>query len=422
MTLSRSDVQAMDAADPLAGFREQFVIDDDALIYLDGNSLGRLPKASRTRVLEVLDREWGGDLIRSWDRDWMQLPTRIGDLIGVELLGAQPGEVVVADTVTVSLYKAVSAALDARPGRHTVVIERDNFPTDRYIVESLAQQRGLTIRWIDEVGFDGVSASQLRPSLDETVAVTVLSQVDYRSAALVDMAELTRMAHGVGALTVWDLCHSAGAVAIDLRGDDVDIAVGCTYKYLNGGPGAPAFTFVRQQLQRDLRQPIWGWWSRREMFDMEQGYEPEPGIRSWLTGTPGIVSMAAIEPGVAMIAEAGMAAIRAKSRALTELAVELYDETLRPLGMGLASPRDPNRRGGHITVTHPEAKALTAELIRACMVPDFRRPDGIRLGLAPLTTRFVDVYDVVALLADLVSSGATQQASPSLPASATSEL
>jgi kynureninase len=236
------------------------------------------------------------------------------------------------------------------------------------------------------------------------------------------MAELTRMAHAVGALTVWDLCHSAGAVAIDLRGDDVDIAVGCTYKYLNGGPGAPAFTFVRQQLQRDLRQPIWGWWSRREMFDMEQGYEPEPGIRSWLTGTPGIVSMAAIEPGVAMIAEAGMAAIRAKSRALTELAVELYDETLRPLGMGLASPRDPNRRGGHITVTHPEAKALTAELIRAGMVPDFRRPDGIRLGLAPLTTRFVDVYDVVALLADLVASGATQQAGPSLPASATSEL
>ena len=412
----------MDASDPLAAFRERFAIDDDALVYLDGNSLGRLPKASRTRVLEVLDREWGRDLIRSWDGDWMHLPTRIGDLIGVELLGAQPGEVVVADTVTVSLYKAVSAALDARPGRTTVVIERDNFPTDRYIVESLARQRGLTIRWIDEVGFDGVGASHLRPLLDETVAVTVLSQVDYRSAALVDMADLTRMAHAVGALTVWDLSHSAGVVAIDLRGDDVDIAVGCTYKYLNGGPGAPAFTFVREELQRQLRQPIWGWWSRREMFDMEQGYDPEPGIRSWLTGTPGIVSMAAIEPGVAMLAEAGMEAIRAKSRALTELAVELYDETLRPLGVGIASPRDSNRRGGHITVTHPEAKTLTAELIQAAMVPDFRRPDGIRLGLAPLTTRFVDVYDVVACLADLVASGATQQASPSLPASATSEL
>jgi kynureninase len=402
----RSEALGLDAGDELAGYRDRFVIDDDALIYLDGNSLGRLPKASRSRMLEVLDADWAGGLIRSWDRHWLDLPTRIGDLIGRELLGARPGEVIVNDTTTVSLYKVVSAALDARPGRRSVVIERDNFPTDRYIVESLAAQRDLDIRWVDEAGVDGVLRSDLEGVLDDDVAVTVLSQVDYRSAALVDMGALTAAAHKVGALTVWDLCHSVGAVPIDLHADEVDIAVGCTYKYLNGGPGAPSFTFVRRDLQPHLHQPIWGWWSRRDMFDMEQGYDPEPGMRAWLSGTPGILSMAAVEPGVAMVAEAGLPALRAKSVALTTFALTLYDAWLQPLGVGLASPRVAERRGGHVTLTHPRARELTAELIAAGVIPDFRRPDGIRLGLAPLTTRFVDVYDAMERLAALVTRGA----------------
>jgi kynureninase len=242
--------------------------------------------------------------------------------------------------------------------------------------------------------------------LDESVAATVLSHVDYRSAAVADIEALTGCAQAVGALTVWDLSHSVGVVPVDLTAAGVDVAVGCTYKYLNGGPGAPAFTFVAARLHEVLRQPIWGWWSRRTMFDMEQGYEPELGMRAWLTGTPGIVSMAAAEPGVELVAEAGMTAIREKSCALTALAVDLYDAWLEPVGVGLASPRDARRRGGHITVTHPAAKALTRRLVDVSVVPDYRRPDGVRLGLSPLTTRFVDVYDGLERLATLVGSAA----------------
>jgi kynureninase len=402
MAIDRSAAEALDAADPLARYRDRFAIADDNLIYLDGNSLGRLPRASRERALDVLDGEWGEGLIGSWDAAWLDLPTRFGDLIGVRLLGAQPGEVIVCDTTTVSLYKAVSAALDARPNRRAVVIERDSFPTDRYIVESLARQRDLEVRWIDAAGTDGVTASHLEAVLDESVAVTVLSHVDYRSAAIVDLASLTESAHAVGALTVWDLSHSIGAVPVDVSEARLDLAVGCTYKYLNGGPGSPAFTYVASGLQDSLRQPIWGWWSRREMFDMEEGYEPESGIRSWLTGTPGILSMATAEPGAQLVAEAGIPAIRDKSCALTALAVELYDAWLRPLGVGLASPRDPHRRGGHVTVTHPDAKDLKGRLVKVGVVPDYRRPDGIRLGFSPLTTRFVDVYDGLGRLADLI--------------------
>jgi kynureninase len=402
MTPDRAAALALDAADELADFRSRFVIGDEDLIYLDGNSLGRLAEASRSRVLEVLDDHWGGGLIRSWDEHWLELPTRIGDLIGVSLLGARPGEVIVSDTTTVSLYKAVAAALDARPDRHCVVIERDNFPTDRYVVESLAAQRGLSVRWVGEAGAEGVTVAGLAPLLDDDVALTVLSQVDYRSAALLDMGELTAAAHAVGALTVWDLCHSVGVVPIDLTADEVDMAVGCTYKYLNGGPGAPAFTYVRSELQAGLRQPIWGWWSRREMFDMEQGYDPEPGMRGWLTGTPGVLSMAAVEPAVAMVAEAGLPAIRAKSVALTAFAVELYDAWLQPLGAGLASSRDPARRAGHVTVTSQKARQITGDLVAHGVVADFRRPDGIRLGLSPLTTRFADVYDAMEQLSTLM--------------------
>lgn len=401
MTIDRSIAEKLDAADPLADYRNLFAINDETLIYLDGNSLGRLPIATRERVREVLEDDWGEHLIRSWPDRWIELPSRIGDLIGQHLLGAGPGEVIVSDSTTVALYKAVSAALDARSGRRALVIERDNFPTDRYLVESLAQQRGLEVRWVEPSGTEGLQDAQLAHLLDDSVAVVVLSQVDYRSAALLDMGALTARVHAVGALAVWDLCHSVGSVPIDLVADQVDIAVGCTYKYLNGGPGAPSFTYVRKELQDQLRQPIWGWWGRREMFDMEQGYAAQPDMRAWLSGTPTVLSMAAVEPGVAMIAEAGMPAIRQKSCELTALAVELYDELLASLGWTLATPRDPKRRGSHVTIARPDALEVTAQLVESGVIPDFRRPDGIRLGFSPLTTRFVDVHDGLSRIAEL---------------------
>jgi len=400
---ARAYAEELDRDDPLATYREQFVIPDDDVIYLDGNSLGRLPKATQARVKEVLDEDWGGHLIRSWEDRWMHLPSRIGDLIGTGLLGADPGEVIVGDSTTISLYKAMSALLDAQPGRRAVVIERDNFPTDRYLVESLAGGHDLEVRWIDESGPDGLSASEVARLLDDEVAFVVLSQVDYRSSAITDVAPITAAAHEVGALTLWDLCHSVGSIPIDLHRDQVDVAVGCTYKYLNGGPGSPSFTYVRADLQPRLSQPIWGWWGRTDMFDMAQGYQPMADVRSWLSGTPSVLSLAAIEPSVQMVVDAGIAAIRAKSVLLTELAVALYDAWLAPLDAGLASPRDPARRGSHVTVTHPDAKNAAIALTSQNVLPDFRRPDGIRLGLAPLTTRFVDVHDGLARLRDLLA-------------------
>jgi kynureninase len=401
MAWTRAEVVELDVVDPLAGFRDQFVIDDDALIYLDGNSLGRLARGARDRVVAALDDEWGKSLILSWEEQWLELPARMGDLLGTALLGADPGEVIVGDSTTISLYKAVAAALDARPDRRAIVIDEDNFPTDRYVVASLAEQRGLEVRWIPEAGPGGVSLDALVERLDDTVALTVLSHVDYRSAAILDIDAITKAAHDVGALTIWDLCHSVGVVPIDLHASGVDIAVGCTYKYLSAGPGAPAFTYVRSDLQPQLRQPIWGWFGRRDQFEMGQGYEPMPGIRSWQTGTTAVLSLVAIEPSVALVAEAGVAAIRRKSERLTALAIDLYDERLAAAGWTLESPRDPARRGSHVTVSHPDARQAMSDVIAAGVIPDFRQPDGIRLGMAPLTTRFADVYDGVQRLASV---------------------
>jgi kynureninase len=398
---SRADVVELDRVDELAPYRGRFVIDDDALIYLDGNSLGRLAKDARTRVLAALDEEWGASLILSWEERWLELPTRIGDLIGTALLGVSPGEVIVGDSTTVSLYKAISAALDARPGRSAIVVEEGNFPTDRYIVESLAEQRGLEVRWIPEAGADGVMLDALVERLDGDVAVAVLSHVDYRSAAILDIDAMTAAAHDVGALAIWDLCHSVGVVPIDLRAWEVDLAVGCTYKYLSSGPGAPAFTYVRSDLQSQLRQPIWGWFGRRDQFEMAAGYVPMPGIRAWQTGTTAVLSLVAVEPSVALVAEAGVSAIRLKSEKLTVLAVDLYDQWLAETGWTLQSPRDPARRGSHVTVSHPAARRVMSDLVGSGVLPDFRQPDGIRLGMAPLTTRFADVYDGVQRLASV---------------------
>lgn len=397
----RERAERLDAVDPLAGYLDRFVVTEPGLIYLDGNSLGRLPHTTVDAVRGTLEQQWGEGLIGSWEHHWMALPTLLGDLLGQAVLGAGAGQVVVGDSTTVNIYKAVSAALDAAPGRTDVVVERDGFPTDRYVVESLARRAGGKVRWLEPPGPDGVRPGHLDGLLDPTVAAVVLSHVDYRSAALLDLPSVTAAIHAAGALAVWDLCHSVGVVPIDLDAAEADLAVGCTYKYLNGGPGAPAFTYVRRDLQPSLSQPIWGWWGRADMMAMPQGYQPVDGVGAWLAGTPPVLSMAAVEPGVRLVAEAGVPAIRAKSMALTALAVQLYDEWLAPAGFGLATSRDPARRGSHITVTHPDAESLVGRLVEAGVVPDFRRPDGIRLGFSPLTTRFVDVHDGLWRLARL---------------------
>ncbi len=404
MTRIRSDrsrAEALDADDPLRAFRERFVIDDPDLVYLDGNSLGRLPRATAERLGRVIRDEWGGELVRAWDH-WLDDPARVGELIGTHLLGARPDETILVDSTTVNLYRLAAAALDARPRRTTVVAASDEFPTDRYVLEGLARTRDLTIRWLAADPVEGPTPDDLRAVLDDTVALVVLSLVNYRSAAIADLAGITELAHEAGALILWDLSHAVGAIPIALESAGADLAVGCTYKYLNGGPGAPAFLYVRQARQVELRSPIQGWFAQRDQFAMGPRFEPRPGIRGWLAGTPGILGVAAVEEGVRITAEAGIGAIRAKAIALTEFAIEELDERLAPLGCSLGSPRDPARRGAHVAIGHPDARRLTAMLIERGVVPDFRAPDSIRFGLPPLTTRFADVAAGVDELAVLL--------------------
>lgn len=404
--ISRAHAEALDAADALAEFRDRFVEPEPGLIYLDGNSLGRLPAATVPRLHQVVDTEWGAGLVRSWEH-WIDLPTRVGDLIGEHLLGARPGEVVVSDSTTVNLYKLAAAACDARPGRTVIVTDDDNFPTDRYALSGLARSRGMVLRLIASDPVHGPSIADVAAGLDDSVAVLSLSAVAYRSGALLDVPAITAAAHDVGALMLWDLSHAAGSVPVDLDAATVDLAVGCGYKYLNGGPGAPAFLYVRRDLQGALRQPIWGWFGQRDQFGMGEAYDPEPDVRRFLTGTPAILGLVALEEGVRLLAEAGLERLRAKGMAMTELARTLAAEWLTPLGFELASPADPTARGSHLTLRHPEAFAVSRALIaEADVIGDFRAPDRLRLGPAPISTRFAEVWDAFDRLRRLVESGA----------------
>jgi kynureninase len=394
--------RALDAADPLAAFRDRFVIADPELVYLDGNSLGRLPVATRERLRRAVDVEWGEDLIRGWDR-WISLGREVGDVLA-GVLGAAPGEVVLADSTSVNLYKLAVAACDARPGRRVIVTDDDNFPTDRYVLQGVAAGRGMTLRVVPSDLDSGVRAEAVAAALDPDVALVALSHVAYRSGAIADLAGLTAAAHGAGALTLWDLSHSAGSVRVGLRAAGVDLAVGCTYKHLNGGPGAPAFLYVRDDLQAVLRQPVWGWFGQRGQFDMSSDYDPVETVDRFLVGTPPVLAGYAALEGARLTAEAGIEAIAAKTGALGSYAVALFDAWLAPLGLTLASPRDDARRGAHVTLHHPEAWRICQALKRVNVIPDFRTPDRLRLGLAPLYTRFVDVYAGLARLREIVAS------------------
>jgi kynureninase len=402
--LSRAGAAARDDADPLAGFRARFAGVDDGRLYLDGNSLGRLPVETPAAVARVVEQEWGRGLVGSW-AGWMEQSRRIGDVLAAGVLGARPGEVLVSDSTSVDLYKLLVAGADARPGRDVLVCCADDFPTDRYIVAGVAAARGMTVREIDAHLDTGLDLAVLAEALDERVAVVVLSQVAYRSGALADIAEVTRLARDVGALVLWDLSHGAGAVPADLTAAGADLAVGCTYKYLNGGPGAPAFLYVRRELQEQLRQPIWGWFGQRDQFAMGTAYDPADGVDRFAVGTPPVLAMAAVEVGARLSAEAGIDRLAAKGQALTELVIALADEWLRGYGVMVASPREAARRGSHVSLAHPQAWQLTQALIDRGVVPDFRTPDRLRLGPAPLYTRFVDVWDALDRLRSVLAEG-----------------
>jgi kynureninase len=412
MTLTRDDCAALDRADPLAPLREQFHV-PEGLVYLDGNSLGPLPRTAPARVAEVMEQEWGQGLIRSWNSaGWMTLPQRVGDKIA-RLVGAGPGELVVADSTSVNLYKALSAALqlatesaDAAPARRVIVSERDNFPTDLYMAESLAREHGGRLELLDDADIP----ARLADGNGHDVAILLLTHVNFRTGRIHDMAALTQAAHAAGALTVWDLAHTAGALPVDLTAAQADFAVGCGYKYLNGGPGAPAFVWVRPALVNRTSQPLAGWIGHAAPFEFTPGYRPAAGIARYLCGTPPILAVAALECGVDTVLAAeslgGMAALRAKSLELTRLFARLVRERCAGHGLRIVSPDEDARRGSQVSLARDEgAYAIVRALIERGVIGDFRAPDVLRFGFTPLYLRHVDVWDAAEQLREVLDSG-----------------
>lgn len=444
--LTNHTAHQLDQHDQLAHFVDRFVVHDEELIYLLGNSLGRLPRATVQRMHRLVHEEWGERLIRGWNEGWMDLPQRLGDKLAT-LLGAQSGEVIVADSTSVNLYKVVRAALALRPGRNKVVTDDLNFPSDLYVLQGAVGAQTLHFVQADGIGpagsaFEerdngkqrGISPVQrrievvrspdgihgpldgLQQAIDEETALVALSHTAFKSSYVYEMAAVTSLAHEAGALVVWDLSHSAGAVDVDLEGAGADFAVGCTYKYLCGGPGAPAFLYVRQALQHAAQNPVSGWMGQARPFDFELQYEPASGVRRFLTGTPSIFSMAAIEPGLDILLEAGMSAVRAKSARQTAFLLDLFEQRLRPLGFEWRSPRDEARRGSHIALGHPEAMRISEALKNELNVlPDFRRPDNLRLSVAPLYTSYVQLFEAVQRIARVIEAGMFEKYPPEAP-------
>ena len=397
MTIDRA--RELDAADPLAHYRDRFALPADT-IYLDGNSLGCLPKDTPARIAEVVAEEWGRDLIGSWNTaDWIVMPQRIGGKIA-PLIGAAPHEVIVCDSVSVNLFKLIAAALQMQPGRKTVLSEPGNFPTDLYMIEGFGKQ-GLATRRLAE-------RDRILEALDEDVALLLLTHTHYKTGEVFDMAELTRAAHDKGVLVLWDLSHSVGAMPVDLDGCEADFAVGCGYKYLNGGPGAPAFAYVAERHHSALSQPLTGWMGHAKPFEFLDDYAPAPGTDRLLCGTPPILALAALEVGVDLIAEIGVERLFAKSQALSEYFRECLSE--RGISLELASPEDPDRRGSHLSFRHGNAYALSQALIARGVVGDFRDPDILRLGFAPAYLRFEDMADAARTLADILATGEWKRA------------
>jgi kynureninase len=392
MTLA--EAQDLDAADPIAFARERFRLPED-VIYLDGNSLGALPVAAPAALANTAERQWGADLIASWTKhDWIDWPTQIAAKLG-PIMGAQPNELLIADSTSVCLFKLLAAAVKARPGRKTILTQKGNFPTDLYVAQGLADMLGLQLK--------AVEPEEVLPAIGDDTAVVALTHVDYRSAAFYDMRAINDAAHAAGTLTVWDLSHSAGAVELDLDGTGCDLAVGCGYKYLNGGPGAPAFLYVAERLQDELRNPLQGWMGHAEPFAFDEDYRPGAGIGRFLTGTPSVLALAALDAGLDTFAGIAMRDLEAKSRALSQLFI---DEVEARCGseVRLSSPRDPAERGSHAVFAHPQGYAVMQALIARGVIGDFRAPDLMRFGFASLYNRFAEIVRAAEILSDILST------------------
>lgn len=401
--MTRDEALALDAADDLADFRDEFVIDDPSLVYLDGNSLGRLPKRTAGAVRRTVEEEWGRGLVRSW-HDWIDFAAAAGDRLA-PLLGAAPGTVVLSDQTSVNLYKLAVAALGAS-GRTAIVTSAGNFPSDRYVLEAVAASAGGTVRTIETKADGPPSATDVAALLDGDVGLVSLSHVEYRSGAIVDMHAVNDAAHGAGAMTLWDLSHSAGAIPVGLEATGSDLAVGCTYKHLNGGPGAPAFLYVRPDLQQELTQPIPGWFGHADMFGFAPEYRPAGDIRRFMVGTPPIISVVAARCGIDLSAAAGIERIHEKVRSLTGLIIDRHDHELADLGFRLITPREATRRGAHVGLAHPAGYQITQALIDRGVIPDFRTPDVVRLGVSGLYTTHAEVWDGLEIMSEIVRSGA----------------
>jgi kynureninase len=397
--IDRNSCLELDAEDPLASFRDRF-LNDGSTIYLDGNSMGRLPKAALARLQEMAEHEWGTILVRGWtESGWMESPMRVGDRIG-ELIGASPGEVLVADTTSVGLFRLITAVIRARPQRRVIVTEQSNFPTDLYIADGVADLLGCEVRSVERSG--------LRDALDGDTALLMLTEVDFRTGERHDMGALTAAAHAAGALVLWDLSHSAGAVRITLNEHRVDLAVGCGYKYLNGGPGSPAFVHVAKALQDELRNPIQGWLGHDDPFLFDADYRRAQGIRGWMSGSPPVLAIGALAVGIDIQLEAGAAAVGEKAALLTEVFMRLARVHLDSHGFEVATPASANRRGAQVSLRHADGLAIMRAVADCGVIGDFRPPDMCRFGLAPLYTRFVDLWDAVERLVDVVETGANR--------------
>jgi kynureninase len=406
----REYAEELDKKDPLAHFKSQFVVGDPTMCYLDGNSLGRLPKATITAINDFMTKEWGPEVVTGWSH-WVDEAQPTGDLLGEAALGAAAGQVLVCDTTSVNFYQLCLAAIHARPGRKTIITDAANFPTDRYILDGIARQLGLNLVIIDNedpviAAHERITTEVLAPYLNDDVALVTLEVIQYRSGARTDLKSITDQVRAIGGLVVWDASHAVGAIELNLDANGVDLCVGCTYKYGNSGPGSPAWLYVSKRIQKELQVPIQGWFAQDAQFEMGPVFERSQTIRGFQIASPSLMGIRCVQTAFAMIKEAGIDAIADKAAVGTQMMIDLYDEWLAPLGIELNTSRDPKQRGGHISLVHPDAAQICVAMrTMSNVIPDYRTPNSIRLAISPLPTSYVEIWDGFERMRDLVASG-----------------
>ena len=411
----REYAEELDKKDPLAHFKSQFVVGDPTMCYLDGNSLGRLPKATITAINDFMTKEWGPEVVTGWSH-WVDEAQPTGDLLGEAALGAAKGQVLVCDTTSVNFYQLCLAAIKARPGRKTIITDAANFPTDRYILDGIAEQFGLNLVIIDNedpaiATHERITTEVLAPYLNDDVAMVTLEVIQYRSGARTDLKSITDQVRAIGALVVWDASHAVGAIELNLDANGVDLCVGCTYKYGNSGPGSPAWLYVSKRIQKELQVPIQGWFAQDAQFEMGPVFERSQTIRGFQIASPSLMGIRCVQTAFAMIKEAGIDAIAHKAAVGTQMMIDLYDEWLAPLGLELNTSRDPKERGGHISLVHPDAAQICVAMRTISnVIPDYRTPNSIRLAISPLPTSYVEIWDGFERMRDLVASGRYKEA------------